>query len=362
MVQKQCPFCDVLINRFNLKRHIDRKHTKEQTQDINARRHLTGEIIDKANGIYAVLDVSQGHSVPVHVQLKTSGTNHHFLCEHSECQICMDVAHLCQHIRSATYITSPAQTEALSPFVLDALVTVKWVGQGAKEDCLKRQELAHNNNAPLSVHTNGLPETKKCISVYEPTISHYSRTGRVMVVYDSEVNTWTCPCTDLRRSCIHTDVAKWHLFQTQHNLFRIVRSTEEVVIEIAEEEHDCSSGITSEEEEEDGCTIYPPKGAMLEEMVSYIEQKKKIILPEDIGRPVRHRDGYLVPDETQEAGEGVQLHTEEGAPDSSQEVAQTDCISWCVLRRAELNRLLEENRALRRELEKYKMSDRFLRR
>ncbi len=205
---------------------------------------------------------------------------------------------------------------------------------------MKRQELAYNNKAPLSVHTIALPETKKCISVYEPTISHYSRVGHVMVVCDTKMNTWTCPCTNLQRSCIHTDIAKWHLFQTQRDLFRSVRSTEEIVVEIAEEEHDCSSGIKSEE---DSCQAV----------------QISAVLPDDIGHPVPHSKypRRPVPDETQEAGESGQLHTKEGAHGSSQEVVQTECISWCVLRRAELNRLLEENRALQRELEEYRMSD-----
>ena len=46
---------------------------------INARCHLTGEIIDKENGIYAVFKLCQGHSIPGHVQLKTWGTNHNLL-------------------------------------------------------------------------------------------------------------------------------------------------------------------------------------------------------------------------------------------------------------------------------------------
>ncbi|KAF7650637.1 hypothetical protein LDENG_00122910, partial [Lucifuga dentata] len=43
---------------------------------------------------------------------------------------------------------------------------------------------------------------------------------------------------------------------------------------------------------------------------------------------------------------------------TSQEVAQTEC-KLCVLRRAKVNRLLEENRELRRELDEHRMSDGF---
>ena len=156
------------IYKCNVKRHIERKHTKEKIRDINARCHLTGEAIDKENGIYAVLKVFQGHSIPLHVQLKTWGTNHRILCENSECQVNMDIAHrrglsnyLCQHIRSATYATSTAKAEPLSLNVLDEMVTSKWFGQGAKTDCLKHQQFAFINSAPLSVQTICVSETKK---------------------------------------------------------------------------------------------------------------------------------------------------------------------------------------------------------
>ncbi|XP_035017103.2 malate synthase-like isoform X1 [Hippoglossus stenolepis] len=279
VIHKRCPFCEILINKCNLKRHIERKHTKEKNQDINASCHLAGEIIDQENGIYAVLKVFQGDSM-------------HILCEHSQCQITTDAAqqsglsnYLCQHIRSGTYITSSAQAESLSPDVLDEMIKAKWFGQEAKTDCLKRQELAYNSKAPLSVHTIGIPETKKCISVYEPTISHYSGSGRVMVVYDTMRNRWTCPCTNQRRSCIHTYIAKWHLFQTQHELF----CTEEVVIENTEGQYDCSAGHKSDE---DSSPVYPSTGATCQEMVSYIQNIKEIpaILPEDTRHPVPNRD------------------------------------------------------------------------
>lgn len=209
----------------------------------------------------------------------------------------MDVAHrsglsnyLCQHIRSATYATSTAKAESLSLNVLNEMVTSKWFGQGAKMDCLKRQQLAFINSAPLSVETICVSETKKCISLYEPTVSHHSQVGRVTVVYDTKMNRWSCPCTNLRRSCIHSYIAKWHLFQTQRSIFRTVRSTEEVVIE------------NVHRSDEDSSPIYPPRGAVLQKMVSYIKNKKKIlsILPENVRHPVPDREypRRLVPDET----------------------------------------------------------------
>lgn len=71
------------------------------------------------------------------------------------------------------------------------------------------------------------------------------------------------------------------------------------MIENTEGEHGCSSGNKSEE---DSSPVYPPKGAMLQEIVSYVLKKKKIpaIPPEDIRHPVSHREypRHLVPYET----------------------------------------------------------------
>ncbi|XP_057675997.1 uncharacterized protein LOC130906088 [Corythoichthys intestinalis] len=62
---------------------------------------------------------------------------------------------------------------------------------------------------------------------------------------------------------------------------------------------------------------------------------------------------------TPDAGEeGGQLITEDETHNTSQDVTQTKC-DLCVLRRAELNCLLEENRELRRELNERRRSDDF---
>ena len=61
-------------------------------------------------------------------------------------------------------------------------------------------------------------------------------------------------------------------------------------------------------------------------------------------------------DEIQEAGDGEQ-HTEEETHNTQEgAVTQTEC-NFCVHRCAEVNRPLEENRQLQRELDEYRMSD-----
>ncbi|XP_072559114.1 uncharacterized protein [Paramormyrops kingsleyae] len=79
------------------------------------------------------------------------------------------------------------------------------------------------------------------------------------------------------------------------------------------------------------------------------------------GTPDTGEDGgQLYAEEwTHEAvGESDELITEDEIQNSSHDVAQTEC-ELCVLRRAEIIRLLEENRELRRELNECRISDGF---
>ncbi|XP_029943781.1 uncharacterized protein LOC115385843 [Salarias fasciatus] len=70
-------------------------------------------------------------------------------------------------------------------------------------------------------------------------------------------------------------------------------------------------------------------------------------------------DWLKTEDETHEAGdEGDRLKTEDETHNIGQDVTRTEC-DLCVFRRAEVNRLLEENRKLRRELDQCRMSDGF---
>ncbi|KAL0168677.1 hypothetical protein M9458_036899, partial [Cirrhinus mrigala] len=112
----------------NLKKHIDRKHTEEPIQDINATFHLESQCIDRTNGIFTVLKVIKGHSVPLHIQLKTWGEHHKVICESHECQVNMEVAqrsglssYQCKHIRSVNYCTSSAEPVSLKEEILSEM-------------------------------------------------------------------------------------------------------------------------------------------------------------------------------------------------------------------------------------------------
>ncbi|XP_051945069.1 uncharacterized protein LOC127617185 isoform X1 [Xyrauchen texanus] len=293
VIKRRCPICNTLMNRHNLQTHIDRRHTEQQIKDINAKFHLTSQCIDKSNGIFTVLKVSKGHSIPLHVQYKTWGDNHRVVCESNECQVNMEVAqssllsYQCKHIRSVTYCMSSAGQVTLEEEILTEMVKTVRFSEINKNACLARQRLANSSCMPLSVQTTiGVPQTKKYISVFEPNGSHYCRLGRVMVAYNTKSNIWHCPCAKVRCSCVHKHVAQWHLFQTHRKLFSTVFNMEESVLK----EH--KYAYRGEECITDDNTAYPPEGLELENMVNYIFQNKKIPagLPDNIRVPSTDKD------------------------------------------------------------------------
>ncbi|KAK7133382.1 hypothetical protein R3I94_015303 [Phoxinus phoxinus] len=287
VIKKICPMCNILINKTNLQKHIERKHSDQSELDIGDTFQLTSECIDETNGIFTVLKLVKGHSVPLHVQYKTMGENQRILCESNECQVNIDIAqrsgitsYQCVHISAASFCKSSAEPVSLQEEVLTAIVREKLFSEKKKKECLVLQQLANSSLVPLSVHTSiGVSTSKMFISVFEPSVSSYSRLGRVMVVYNTQLNTWHCPCTKVRRSCLHKYVAKWHLFQTHRELLSTDGSQHNTP-------HSEEEGVT------DDIHLYPPKGLGLEYMVNYILQIKKIpaVLPEDMRIPSARKD------------------------------------------------------------------------
>ncbi|KAG9269361.1 hypothetical protein AMEX_G16386 [Astyanax mexicanus] len=300
----KCPKCQVVMNKKNLKRHLERKHT-HQYKDITASSNLQSECIDPENGIYTVYKAFHGTSVPLHVQNKVWGENQHVSCESTECQVNMELAwrsgikaYQCIHLKSITYCALYASSPVLNEETLTEMVNSKWFGDDKKKLCLDRQNKAKNSHVPLSVCSRiGTPQTKKYISIYEPTVSYYSRLGRVMVTYDTKKNSWHCPCARTKRSCPHKYVAKWHLFQTHRELFRKVRSTEEGKhLSTATEDKD------SNDEAELGSQLYPPKDIQkLKDITMYIYKYKKLpaVLPEHLRLPSMEKEypRHLIPEE-----------------------------------------------------------------
>jgi len=279
VIKTKCPLCHITIQKKNLRKHLERKHTKSR-DDITSSHHLYSDCIDRANGVYAVQKHFLSSSVPVHVVYKIWGAEHNVRCELPSCQVDIDLArrsglshYKCHHLRSLDYCESFVDGPSLSESTLSEMVKLKWFGSERKRDCLERQSLATQDNKPLSVATKvTTPSFKRCISVYEPHASYYAQLGRLMVTYDVKQNSWHCPCARSRRSCLHKYIAKWHLFQTEHQLFRTVQSTDQ------------TSPV--HESVDDVGLLYPPTKE-LESMIQYVMNNKTIpaALPENLRLP-----------------------------------------------------------------------------
>ncbi|XP_070404091.1 uncharacterized protein [Nothobranchius furzeri] len=230
----KCPHCALVLYQKNLTLHIQRKHTYKK--DITESFHLRNVCVDPVNGIFAVRKVSShGFSTPVHVQRKTWGNQQQTKCELEECKQFHLLAQrsglthcLCEHIRSLDYCGKTAKEEILKTEVLEEMMSAHFFGAAMVENCKSRQKVAQGACVPLSVLVElGGSQRHICMSVHEPKMHYYSLLGRVIVTYNTENNTWHCPCSKPRTSCPHKGIAKWHLFQTRKHLFMTSTSTRE---------------------------------------------------------------------------------------------------------------------------------------
>lgn len=291
VVHSLCPVCGVVMNKRNISKHIERRHSK--TPRVEPR--LQSECVDEANGIYSVQKFFRGHSIPLHVQSKTTSTGERqrVRCESRECQVNMRSGLMpdgCVHLRAvpSCSLTAPA-CALLRDDSLAEMVQNNGFGEEIRDQCLRYQSLAREERIPLSVHlTVGLPEFKKALSVFEPTFS----LGRVTVVYNTRLNSWNCTCKKSKRTtCQHVPIAQWHLYQEMPELFRSVtiRATgehERAVLESAIQAIDApawsplsTDGVEVEvEEEEEACPMFPATSDGLTRMLAYILKHKKLIV------------------------------------------------------------------------------------
>ena len=122
-------------------------------------------------------------------------------------------------------------------------------------------------------------DPQRYISVYESKVSYYSRLGRLIVAYDIKHNSWHCPCNKTKHSCTHKAIAKWHLFVTDRQLFRRVKTTEETEV----------TPLSEPTVEGNYPPRYPPCDKGVENMVKYLLEHKKrpAELPEEIIQQTR---------------------------------------------------------------------------
>ncbi len=200
-------------------------------------------------------------------------------CELDECCISRDFAHRsgilpfeCDHLQSLSYGPRVGQTQTeLAEDTLCVMVDQKWFGEARKHQLINLKKESQAEGVPLSVSVQiGDQLHKLHVSVFEKKCSYYSRLGRVMVSYDVKKNSWHCPCSMPRKSCIHKAVSKWHLFYHHKELFKKVKSVEEVPPESPEGKSDDKS--------------YPPSNAKIKEIIHYIMAHKK--LPSELPKTI----------------------------------------------------------------------------
>lgn len=75
-----CCFCNKILNKKNIKTHIQRRHSLS-TPDVNINHHHPSTCIDRTNGISAVGGTVTGPVRPVHAQKYTRGLLHKGACE-----------------------------------------------------------------------------------------------------------------------------------------------------------------------------------------------------------------------------------------------------------------------------------------
>lgn len=267
-----------MVKSNNLNKHIQRKHSAQPPRyAVTADHHLPSQCVDRNNGVYVVARSFMGPCVPVHTARNTSVR---VGCDVERCSGRVDdheylkgkprvgVAEWCVHVKSLDYCTSEAQHVEPCGKALSRMVEQRWFGVVTGNQCLKRQVQAEREGVPLVSRVSlGGPEHKHYVSVYEPMPGRYSRTGRVLVNYNSRWKTWHCTCCKKRAPpaaggvCLHKSVAKWCLFQTTGHLFSgrpLVsepegeipsQEEEEVVEEIPSQEEEAEEEIPSEEEE-----------------------------------------------------------------------------------------------------------------
>ncbi|XP_053289770.1 uncharacterized protein LOC128450385, partial [Pleuronectes platessa] len=301
-----CPHCKLILNKKNFKTHSRRKHTN-LLETITKDRFLACQCIDGTHGVFAVEKSFCGPATPIHVIKNMWGPAQKIICEVDQCRLNADFAQRsgmlpfeCHHIQSLLYCPrTDGQTVTLAGEALERMVENKWFGEERKAGLLRFQKNADAEGVPLSVHlTVGGPPSKFHISVYEKKVTYHSRLGRVIVAYDAKQNTWHCPCSKARQSCIHKAVAKWHLFVTKRELFRKVKSTEEETLNLTE--------ISTVQYDSDSEDSYPPDDRKIARMLKYLLNNKK--LPANIPQALieQSREGrrddsfpkHLIPRET----------------------------------------------------------------
>ncbi|XP_042342939.1 uncharacterized protein LOC121943484 [Plectropomus leopardus] len=283
----KCPMCNLYLHKKNLRKHKLRKHFNQtmSEKDITVKDHLRSQCIDSHNGVYAVAKSYKATAVPIHVIKKRSDSTHKMVCGEDRCEAVSDFRRRsglpnsqCSHLQSVDFCFTRAKKEDLKPCLLENLISSKWIGKDMGAKCLKHQEKATQNRAPLVTLVDLGGSHCLFLSVFAPEVLQH-KVGRLFVTYTMKRGLWHCECSQGRISCLHKSLAKWYLFQTNKELFTSDAKGDaklcfpEFMEDVPEETTEVSSG-----------TLYPLREERLKEMAKYIYDQKKLPpkFPEDI--------------------------------------------------------------------------------
>lgn len=86
-------------------------------------------------------------------------------------------------------------------------------------------------------------------------------------MFDTIRNTWHCHCAQAKQACVHKAIAKWHLFQTQKELFTSNDSDDGEESDVSEVKAEMVTFTAWQ---------HPPQNEDLGRMVNYIHSNKRI--------------------------------------------------------------------------------------
>ncbi len=111
-----------------------------------------------------------------------------------------------------------------------------------------------------------------------------------MVAYDEKKNNWNCPCARPCQSCIHKATAKWHLLQLIPELFKRVKSSEELF------KH-CSYTVCNDDARCQDVSYPPPNYPTVKKIMKCMLEHKKIPVEKSKdGKAFNTFPKHLVPD------------------------------------------------------------------
>ena len=210
------------LSKTTLRRHCQMKH-------FMLSNSLASVNIDTQKGIFMVATQKSGLIAPIHVQKHVTKPLTSS-CSNQECSDIMQAAGLCNpsvecdHLE-AIKTAQPTELVCLQEHLLDQLVKLQIFSQRTKSLCSELKLQSEVDNSPLAVYADfeslGFSSSRKYYSVYTNEETYYCKYKRVRVTYNCDTEEWSCQCpiSNSNQSCVHEAVAKWYMFEHQHEDF-----------------------------------------------------------------------------------------------------------------------------------------------